>query len=129
MELDIEVKWTQEDIEEMLRKRLAKEGLLLIPQRKQTQKKKKGKGATEEEGPEEKYFAWPRGGKVKVKARAIISPRAQKVAATPSTEPQPVDDPGMDPTMLPAGTDVDALELAAKKRPRMPGESSERPED
>lgn len=127
MELDIEVKWTQEDIEEMLRNRLAKEGLLLIPQRKQTQKK--GKKVAEEEGPEEKYFVWPRGGKAKVKARAIISPRAQKVVATPSTEPQPIDDAGIDPSMLPAGTDVDALELAAKKRPRMPGESSERPED
>ena len=47
MELDIEVKWTQEDIEKMLRTRLENEGLLLLPQPKR--KKKDNEDENEEE--------------------------------------------------------------------------------
>ena len=131
MELDIEVKWTQEDIEKMLRARLAEEGFLLVPQKKQEPRKEKGKKA-EEESPEDRYFVWPRGGSVKVKARAMISPRAQRAAVEPSaTKPTLVDDDdsSIPRDMLPEGANVDKLEAAAKQRKRMPGESTERPED
>lgn len=133
MELDIEVKWTQEDIEKMLRARLAEEGFLLVPQKKQEPRKTQGKKKSEEESPEDRYFVWPRGGNVKVKARAMISPRAQRAAVEPSvTRPALVDDDddsSIPRDMLPEGANVDKLEAAAKQRKRMPGESTERPEE
>lgn len=139
MELDIEVKWTQEDIEKMLRARLEEEGLLLIPLPKVEKKVKRGKKKDDDddadESAENKYFAWPRGGQVKVKARAVISPRAQRAVAsgvtqdgtTPERMEPAVDDTPLDPAMLPDGTNLDALEAAARQRPMMRGESKEPP--
>lgn len=133
MELNIEVKWTQEDIENMLRDRLAKEGLLLLPQPKQV-RKKKDEAPAKTSSAEDRYFVWLRSGKIKVKARAVMSPRAQKAATSARPEPRLVasdDSPGtgIDPGMLPEGTDIDALEAAAQERPLMDGESRDRPED
>ncbi len=129
MELDIEVKWTQEDIEKMLRARVEEEGFLMIPQPKVINKDEKGPDAGSTA--ETKYFVWPRGGPIKVRARAIISPRGQKkvssgmiVDETPPKRMEPVaNDVPLDPTMLPDGVNVDALEAAAKQRPLLKNES------
>lgn len=122
MNCNTTVEWTQEDIEERLREELEEKGLLLLPQPK---RKKKGEEAEEEN----KYFVWPRGGKIKVKVRAAISPRALR-AATPdpgvTTEPV-VDDVPLDTTMLPDGANVDALEAAVKQRRLSKNESREPP--
>jgi hypothetical protein len=135
MELDIEVKWTQEDIERMLREKLEREGLLLLPQPK---RKKKGEEEAEDEA-ENKYFVWPRGGNIKVRARAMISQRAKKAAEAADDEQPSVDDETphdttpLDPAMLPDGANIEALQAveraaedplaAAKRRPLMKGES------
>jgi len=140
MELDIVVKWSQEDIENMLRERLEEEGLLLVPQPCEVTKKT-GKGKKEPddvEKPGSRYFVWPHRGKSKVKARAIISPRAQKATQSKTQSPlssqsaaSTIDgdnDTPLDRSMLPDGTNVDALEAAVKLRPLMPGESRTPPE-
>ena len=127
MEVTIECRWTKEDIEEMLTRMMESEGLELLPQPKR------------KDTDPDKMFVWPKGGKVKVRAQAVISSKpalTHKRMGTASST--------LDASLLPDGANVQAIQAieraaaeeedyeedplvsAAKKRPLAPGESRER---
>lgn len=132
MEVTIECRWTKENIETILLEKMRSEGLKIIPQQKR------------KEGEPDKLFVWPKNGRIKVRAQAMIDPDARQVEEDGSDEvgeeePQESFEP-MDLSMLPEGANVEAiraiessaaedtLEKAAKRRRLGPGESRERDE-
>lgn len=142
VEVDIEVKWTRKDIEDRLLQEMKSAGLIPIPKRtRQSKKKGKKSGPDEDEG---SIFTWPRGGEIRVKARAMMTvTRTEKPAPTATLPddapppPVPSDEPvEFNADMLPDGANVEALNAiqtadpleAAAKRERLPGETDERPD-
>ena len=128
MDVTIEVKWSKEDIVEMLRSKMKQEGMLPVHDPKK------------QCDPDEDPFIWPKKGGVLVRVYAKADPDFQTPERMRSPSPVPDgddDEPKFDPEMFPDDADVDALqqiEEAARaeergegRRPMHPGESRERP--
>jgi hypothetical protein len=144
VDLDIEVKWTKEDIENRLLEEMRGAGLTILPKKSRKKKKgdeKKDGNSEDEEGEDDegngKYFTWTRGGKVIVKARAMTTLR-KEVSAKPDpakAEEEDAEEEDAEEAEMSAEDTQDELERIAQesanlKRARsekIDGESKKRP--